>query len=137
MQAIYRNKFSKIIPIIFLFTSLIQIFNSLRRNDYIFLGLWAVLAAVFLALLILTIIQPYVVLTASTIKIRQTPFSMREYRLDRLQFDKKGIELTYFTYTGQKGEEETVKLSHLILDQKDMDTIKAAIEKAGSSAENF
>ena len=62
---------------------------------------------------------------------------MREYRLDRLQIDKKGIELTYFTYTGQKGEEETVKLSHIILDKKDMDTIKAAIEKAGSSAENF
>lgn len=134
MQAFYRNKFSKIIPIVFLFSSLLQIFNSLRRNNYIFLWIWAALAAVFLALLIITIVQPYVVLTASTLKIRQTPFSVREYRLDRLQFHKKGTELIIFNYTGEGNAKEEVKLNHLILNPDDLDTIMAAIEKAGSGA---
>jgi len=71
-------------------------------QNYIFLWLWAVLAAAFIALLILITVQPYVILTANTIKIRQTPFSLREYRLDRLQFHKKGTEFIIFHYLGKE-----------------------------------
>lgn len=134
MQAFYRNKTSKIIVLLLLFASLVQIITSLHRNDYIFLWIGVALATAFLTLLIITIFQPYVVLTSNTLRIRPNPLVMREYPLDRLQFYKKGVEFTLFTYTGEKGVKDKVKLNHLALDQDDLATIMAALQKTGGTA---
>ncbi|HPU00337.1 MAG: hypothetical protein GX890_01305 [Firmicutes bacterium] len=136
MQAFYRNKSSKISSIIFLLCSFVQIISNLQRKNYIFLWLWAVLAAAFIALLILITVQPYVILTANTIKIRQTPFSLREYRLDRLQFHKKGTEFIIFHYLGEGDAEKVVKLDHLILDPEDLATIMSFIKKASGATDS-
>ena len=76
-------------------------------------------------------LPPYVILTSDSLKIQFSPFALREYPLNRLQFYRKEAQYTLLVYEREDGSKEKIKLDHFALDQDDLAAILAALENPG------
>jgi hypothetical protein len=130
MQVIYRNKTSKATGIALFLIALLNAIIYLLSGRYLLGLLWGIMAAAS-AVLLVFIYRPYVILTSDSLKIQFSPFALREYPLNRLQFYRKEAQYTLLVYEREDGSKEKIKLDHFALDQDDLAAILAALENPG------